>query len=229
MPDMNNKSRIYLSGGGDETQSFHLDKFFFQSIPDNGSILYIPIALMGHKLYPKVDKWMRDLLELHNRNDITFDVKENLFELKNDEIIAYDAIYIGGGNTWNLMSAFRGAHFDEMLTEFLYADRIVYGGSAGAIVLGDRIDTQNDLNEFNETNVDGLGLLSGYSVTCHYKEGETFEEWAVKNDKSIICLYEESGVLLEGGVIRSVGTKPCVIFLKDGVKIELMPGENFER
>jgi hypothetical protein len=53
---MKNKStnnQIYLSGGGDETQSFLLDKFFFSRIPKGGKFLYIPVALRGHKKW----KW----------------------------------------------------------------------------------------------------------------------------------------------------------------------------
>jgi len=40
---------MYLSGGGNEQQSFPLDKFFFNALPVGGRFLYVPIALRGHK------------------------------------------------------------------------------------------------------------------------------------------------------------------------------------
>ncbi|MDP2815615.1 MAG: hypothetical protein Q8O19_02935, partial [Rectinemataceae bacterium] len=66
-----------MSGGGNEKQSFPLDKFFFDTLPKNGCFLYIPIALRGHKLYPTAHLWMNNIIELHQRGDVQFETVDD--------------------------------------------------------------------------------------------------------------------------------------------------------
>lgn len=221
-------SKIYLSGGGNEKQSFPLDKFFFDKIPKKSRFLYVPVALKRHKLYAGTEDWMCGILKMHGRTDLSFDVVRNLADY--EQLDGYTFVYIGGGNTWDLMGEFDKTGFSKKLINYFRDGGIVYGGSAGAIILGDYIDTQDDENFIKLKDPSGLAILSGYSVACHYEDGqqEYFRNWAAEHRSSIICIPEESGVVVVGRLGKCIGTKSCVVFSSDGSKKYLAPGDNFE-
>ena len=132
-------SKIYLSGGGDENQSFSLDKFFFSTMPENGCFLYLPTALRGHPLYLTAHAWMASIVRLHKRKDVRFEILDDLSICAIEHLKIFDGIYIGGGNTWNLIQEFKKTGFSNVLTQYLETGKGVYGGSAGAIIMGKRI------------------------------------------------------------------------------------------
>ena len=219
-----------MSGGGNEKQSFPLDKFFFGTLPKNGCFLYIPSALRGHKLYSTAHLWMKGITELHKRPDVRFETADNLSNYNFEKLKAFDAIYIGGGNTWNLIQEMREAGFVDILIQYIGTGGQVYGGSAGAIIMGKRIDTHDDENEMGQQDASGLNILKDFSVACHFKEEQSarFKAWAIGNDLPIICLAEETGLIIEKSVALCAGTKPCVVYLADGTKEEINPGEALE-
>jgi dipeptidase E len=229
MQNVTKNNRVYLSGGGNENQSFPLDKFFFNTLSKNGLFLYVPVALRGSKLYPTAHLWMKGILELHGRNDLQFENADDLSKYQYDDLKKYDAIYIGGGNTWNLMQELRNSGFSTEIIQYIKNGGSVYGGSAGAIVLGKSIDTHDDENTINLKDASGFNLLNDYSVACHYKDEQNnrFEEWVIQNNLPIICLPEETGLILENNSALCAGTKPCVIYLADGTKKEIQPEESF--
>lgn len=228
MQNITENSRIYLSGGGNEQQSFPLDNFFFSTLSKNGRFLYIPIALRGHKLYPTAHLWMESILKLHERTDVQFDVMDDPAKYKSDYLKGFAAIYIGGGNTWSLMQELKNSGFTDSLLKYAEEGQI-YGGSAGAIILGKRIDTHDDENKVGLSDTGGLGLLGDYSVACHFNndQQERFQSWAVSNNLPLICLPEEAGLIIDSGIARCEGTKPCTIYAADGVETNINSGESF--
>ena len=227
MQNINKDNKIYLSGGGNEHQSSTLDKFFFDSIPQGGSFLYIPIALRGHKLFPTANLWMNGILEMHKRTDIEFETLDNPLSKNINDLEKFDAIYIGGGNTWSLMKEFRESGFSELLVQYCNSGKSVYGGSAGAIILGAKINTHDDKNEVGWLDNDGLNLFKKYSIACHFKDedGERFKNWATENNLPIICLFEETGLIINNRGIECVGTKPFILYTSQGEKFVKESGE----
>ena len=221
--------QIYLSGGGNEKQSFLIDGLFINSIPKNGRFLYIPIALRGHELFPAAHLWMKAIIEMHERNDIQFEVMNDPSKYKFDDLKLFNSVYIGGGNTWSLMKEFNDSGFSEALIRYYENGGLVYGGSAGAIIFGKRIDTHDDKNEVELTDIKGFDLLHNYSVACHFKEeqNERFKKWATDNNLPIICLPEETGLKIGNGIALSVGSKPCTVYSALGEKKEIQPGGTF--
>lgn len=141
----------------------------------------------------------------------------------------FNALYIGGGNTWSLMQELRDSGFSAELIQYFKKGGQIYGGSAGAIILGSKIDTHDDENKINTKDVSGLNLLCGYSVACHFKneQNDRFKEWAMHNNSPILCLPEETGLIIENCSAVCVGTKPCVIYFANGIKKEINPEESF--
>ncbi len=217
MPQLR-KHELYLSGGGDEHQSFPLDSFFFEKISQNGTFLYIPIALRGHKLYATAALWMKNILALHKREDVTFELWDDVAYKTYADVARFDAMYIGGGNTWSLMKELREVDFQKVIAEFIEQKGSVYGGSAGAIVMGKQIDTHDDKNEIAWTDMNGFAILGDYSVACHFKEEQAgrFQEWAISHQSPILCLPEETGLVFAETEMLCVGTKPCFVYAPDG-------------
>ena len=222
------KYELYLSGGGDENQSFPLDSFFFEKIPSAGNFLYIPIALRGHKLYATAALWMKKILAMHKREDVTFELWNSLEGKTYVDVAPFDAIYVGGGNTWSLMKEIKAANFQGVIAQFVKEKGPVYGGSAGAIIIGKRIDTHDDENIAALAEADGFGILGNYSVACHFKEEQTerFREWSLSHREPILCLPEETGLIINTSDMRCVGTKSCTIFASDGTFTNLSAGEH---
>lgn len=230
MQNLKENNRIYLSGGGNEKQSFPLDKFFFDTLPKNGRFLYIPIALRGHKLYSTAHLWMKNITELHERTDVQFETVDDPSKYNLEVIKEFDGIYIGGGNTWSLIQEIRESGFADVLIQYIEAGGQVYGGSAGAIIMGKRIDTHDDENKIGLQDISGFNLLNNFSVACHFKDeqNDRFKAWVSDHNLPIVCLPEETGLVIESGVALCVGTKPCVIYFSNGTKKEVSPEESFD-
>ncbi len=220
------KLKLYLSGGGDETQSFALDKLFFTSIPENGKVLYIPIALRGHKLFLNAHMWFSGVVKKHGRDDIQVVRCDDVDTITIKKISLYDAVYIGGGNTWSLIKEVSEAGFDEVLKKYITEGGVVYGGSAGAILLGTCIDTSDDENVVKWNNINGLDLISPYSVVCHYTEvmEKRYSGWANKHGP-IICIPENAGMYTEGNSLVNCGNGMITVFDTSGKKIEYSANE----
>lgn len=218
-----------MSGGGNEKQSFPLDKFFFRTLPKNGRFLYVPIALRGHKLYSTAHLWMKSIAELHQREDVQFETVDDLSKYKLETLKEFNGIYIGGGNTWTLIQELKDSRFSDILVQYFQEGGQIYGGSAGAIIMGKRIDTHDDENKVGLEDIFGFNLLKNFSVACHFKDeqNDRFKAWAIKNSLPIICLPEETGLIIENGVALCTGTKPCVIYFADGAKKEIQHEESF--
>jgi dipeptidase E len=211
-------------------QSFALDKYFFERIPKNGRFLYVPIALRGHRLYPTAHLWMKKITELHHRDDIRFDTIDELTHFHFDDMKMFDGMYIGGGNTWSLIQELEDSGFADSMTRFIEEGGCVYGGSAGAIILGKKINTHDDENKIGRQKESGFDLLGGYSLACHVRDEQSdrFKTWVIDNNSSIICLSEETGLVVENGDALCVGTKPCLVYFSDGTIKEFRSGQSID-
>jgi dipeptidase E len=221
-------TRLYLSGGGDEKQSFPLDKLFFETIPKNGCFLYIPIALRGHTLYTTASSWMKQVLLEHGREDIVCVVADDLSTIQEADMALYHAAYIGGGDTWSLVQECVDSGFSTVLARYAENGGVVYGGSAGAIMLGARLDTHHDKNEVGYTKMEGLSLLGAYSVACHVVESELaqYALWAKEHEAPLLCLSEETGLVVLNNHFECVGAQSCVVYDRNGERTDIAPNES---
>lgn len=204
------KGKIILSGGGDIDVSVAIDEKYFSSLKNNSKILYIPIALNRTKVgFEACYDWFSKVTSKHSGDkdiDFTMLLEEDL--IPNLEV--YDSIYMGGGNTFKLLNYIKKSGFDKKIKEYIKNGGIVYGGSAGAIVLGKDIRTVEEENDDSYLYHEGLDLIEGKSIHCHYVEEmdkEIFD--AIKKIKSdVIALPENSGIILdsEGKIEEKVGT-----------------------
>ena len=191
------ETRILLGGGGsaaDERPIFER----FAAWVDGGSVLYLPIA--SHYIEKSHLEWISTVL--HPLGVTKIDMWATLLGHSPAEVGQYQAIFIGGGNTYHLLNQLRVSGFDEALRHFAGQGGVIYGGSAGAIVQGRDISTGSRLDEnvVGLTDTSGLDLLDGDSVWCHFQPAdEPLVRAHVGRVRSpTIVLAENSGVWVRG-------------------------------
>lgn len=206
---------IFLGGGGDENDSKLLDEFFINKMVKHKKMLYIPIAMDGKKLsYKSCLEWIQSVF-----GRIGFTNIDMLTQLEQGVAIdsnEFASVYIGGGNTFDLLHKIRSSSFDKIISHSLQNGISIYGGSAGAIILGKNILTckHMDPNNIGITQFQGLNLINGYSIWCHYNQSDDdlILEFIKDHDCPVIAIPEKSGVYYDGVYLRVIGIEPITLF-----------------
>ncbi len=211
------KGKLFLSGGGDEKQTYELDEVFLKDVK---KILYIPLAWKGED-FDACLKWFEKSMEQHKKVEV-----ELLIDLSKDvNFNDFDAVYIGGGNTFKLLKKIRESRFDKKLLDYLNTGGIIYGGSAGAIIFGNDINIaliceDPDKNEVKLEDTCGLNLFDDFDIQCHFKEDQVEEhkKYIKEFGRDVICIPEESALFLQNGRSEVIGIKPITVITKGDVK-----------
>jgi len=210
--------RLFLSGGGNEKQTAALDEIFLKNIK---KILYIPIAWPNED-FDSCLKWFKNMLSQHNKKaeinmltDLTKEIK-----LKN-----YDAIYIGGGNTFKLLKKIKESGFGRKILEFYENGGTIYGGSAGAIIFGKDINiakicADKDVNKVNLKDTSGLNKLKNHDIQCHFEDNQIREhqEYIKDTNRNVLAIPEESCILLEKDKFKVIGLKPVTLITLENIR-----------
>ncbi|KPL58903.1 Type 1 glutamine amidotransferase-like domain-containing protein [Rossellomorea vietnamensis] len=212
---------LYLSGGGDRDQTLAIDKEFAGELSGGKSLLYLPVAMdPGEISYETCYEWIKSVFAPFGVKDIA--MWEDLRGKTLQDLMRYSAVYIGGGNTFRLMSNILQSDFHVHLSAFKEKGGTIYGGSAGAIVLGSNIATCThvDDNDVLLKTRNGLSFLDNFSIWCHYEEGNDplIHQFIQAFHKPIIALSEETGLRILSGRMEVLGTKPAYVFDRDLIK-----------
>ena len=159
--------RIFLCGGGCGQQTVDANKKLNKVIDHNKPILYIPLAMPSER-YPSCYEWIKD--ELKGVDVPNIDMVVSGADLFNKNLENYSALFIGGGNTFKLLKDLKDSGSFEKIKIFIENNGIVFGGSAGAIILGQCIDTCKyaDKNEVDLKDLMGFDVVSHFSFLCHF-------------------------------------------------------------
>ena len=202
------KGTIFLSGGGDIEQTLALDKKYFALLGNQTRILYIPLAMnMSTMVAESCYAWFSNFLAHHD--DGSMEVDFSMMISPNDEIdiSTFDSLYLGGGNTYKLLNYILNTNLGKNILTFISGGGIVYGGSAGAIILGKDIRTVDFENENNYPNYLGLNLVKDRSIFCHYSAEHDAKllELSQSMRSDIIAIAENAGVIIDAhGDIKEV-------------------------
>ena len=212
---------VMLGGGGNKEQEKETLAAFRDAMKKRKHVLYIPIA------------WQRDFTITWGAKTLcalgcTFETWISVKYKTYKDLDAFDAIFIGGGNTFSLLQDLRDAKFIPLLKRFIKSGRPVYGGSAGAIIFGEDIGTASfggdaDPNLPKMKNLAGIDLTPTYSLGCHYSSRDDVHYRKYSKTHSVIALSEWTGLHVEKNRITIVGSKSAYLF-EDGEKTELPPG-----
>lgn len=210
--------KLFLCGGGSGTQVIEAYKKFNEVINHNKPLLYIPLAMQS-KRYDSCYKWITE--ELKNIDVPRIDMVRSADELVSKNLTDYSALFIGGGNTYKLLKDLKDSGAFEKISKYLESDGIIFGGSAGAIIFGECIDTCKyaDKNYVCLKNQIGFNAFNCFSILCHFtnqdkEKTETNKKYLqeLSHEEKIIALPEEDTIYCDDGKFDVIGNRPYYIF-----------------
>jgi len=192
-------------------------------------MLYLPVAMKGSQhSYESCLAWIRSVFT--PLGVLNIEMWTDLGEHDADELAAFHSVYLGGGNTFGLLTQLRESGFDAGLAQFARRGGAIYGGSAGAIVLGRDIMTcaHLDRNEIGLRETRGLDLVAGHAVWCHYRADDDAQiaEYVRPRGFPTLAISERAGIAFQAGRLASAGFEPAYRFDENG-KCELLSIELF--
>jgi len=143
------------------------------------------------------------------------------------ELKRFSGVYIGGGNTFYLLRELRDSGFLLKLEKFIRDDVPVYGGSAGAVIMGKIIVHANfaDPNNVKLKDFRALNLIGGRDIWPHYKseDNRKIQQYRKKYNLNLIALPENAGIFVTEKAIEVVG--PGSAYLPIEEMREVKPGQ----
>lgn len=201
---------VYLGGGGSAQQEAALWRPMLARRP---RVLYWPFALGGEML-ASAEIWLRGSLERFQSglDVVTWTTLDGHHQT---ELVGVDLLFIGGGNTYDLLAHLRAHGALEWVRAHLGGGGDLYGGSAGAVLAGasTAIAAWADENTTDLTTPDelaGLDLLAGRVLLPHVTEADVprARQWSAQHGLEVLGVPEASGLVVEGDDVVVAGPEP---------------------
>ena len=211
---------LFLNGGGSGAQVTETYRILKEKIDTSKPLLYIPLAMREDR-YAGCLEWITaELADFHFPN---IDMVSSPDQLCNKDFSDYAALFIGGGNTYKLLSDLKSCDAFDKISSFVRNNGVVYGGSAGAILFGKNIDScrYDDPNDVNLIDIAGFNMAFGAYIGAHYpnkKPEKTqmaeacFTELSF--DAPVIALPEEDTLIIDKDTVQIIGSKDFYVFLQ---------------
>ena len=217
--------KLILCGGGAGKQVVESYKEFAKTVGE-GKVMYVPLA-WDDGPYEDCLNWFKTEMKPFGVFDI--DLITDAWQITEERLRNVKGVFIGGGNSYKLLKMLKDTKAFENLRKFaLKEDTVVMGGSAGALIWGKSIDTCKDdglgIKSVCDQNIVGLEDTSGFnmvnefSLLVHYKKKE--EQIGLtkqrinrllKEGYKLICLPEETSLVIDEKDFRIIGSKPAEI------------------
>lgn len=214
---------IYLGGGGSPDDELPVWTDMLQGAR---RLLYWPFALSGDML-EGADAWLRGNLT-REWPSVRLSTWTTLSGHAPGELADFDMLFVGGGNTFDLLEHVMQHGFADPVRRFVSSGGTFYGGSAGAILASNNIGIAEayDENGNGLTNLDGLGLIPEATVLPHYGPDEeaTGRLWSRKQGITVLGIPERSGIRISGGQARVLGREPIHVITAAGTTV-VRPGD----
>ena len=216
--------RIFLNGGGDGAKTIEANKRLNDVIDHEKPLLYIPLA-MESEMYPSCLEWIKG--ELREVDITGIEMVTSAHEITDKDLSKYCAIFIGGGNTFKLLYELKISGAFEKIKAYIDNDGIVFGGSAGAIIFGESLESciLDDTNEVGLKDIAGFDVLNGISLLCHYtnrteKKDNESKKYLLELSKQrkVIALPEEDTLFINGNEVELLGSRPYYVFQNGGME-----------
>lgn len=212
--------KVFLCGGGAGEQTIEANKRLNEVIDHAKPCLYIPLA-MEADMYDSCYKWITG--ELKDLEIPHIDMVRSAEELAEKDLSAYSVLFIGGGNTYKLLNDIKRCGMFEKIRAYLENGGVAFGGSAGAIIFGEDLESceLDDPNEVDLKDTAGYDVLDGISVLCHYtsrteEEDEKNKEFllSISDHRRILAIPEEVTVFVNDDKVEVIGDRPYYYFEK---------------
>ena len=188
----------------------------------NPRLLFIPTASSDSEKYWKnIQGYFGDFLKC--KTDVLFLIKEPpSAERIRSKIFSADIIYVGGGNTLQMMRIWRRLGVDQLLVSAYENGTVLSGISAGAVCWFDagHSDSMSFYNprKWQYIKVRGLGLVNG--IHCPHYNGMTRGIPRRKHFRDMIHKTGGTGIALENN---------CAIEFIDGRFYKVISSKSYSR
>lgn len=210
--------KVFLCGGGAGEQTIEANKRLNEVIDHTKPCLYIPLA-MEAEMYDSCYEWITG--ELAEVQLPYIEMVRSGEELAKKNFSDYSVVFIGGGNTYKLLKELKECGAFEKLRTYLENGGVAFGGSAGAIIFGEDLESCNldDPNEVGLTDTVGMDVLNGVSLLCHFtsrekEEDEKSKEYLLEISKHrrVLALPEEVTLFVNDDTVEVIGERPYYAF-----------------
>ena len=162
---------VILSGGVGKIRDEIMISYYASIVPAGSKMLYLPIAKRTRPFSESYEKMCANMIKLGVKAEIEMwpDLNDKSFK----DLIVFDSIYIEGGNPFILLNELKKTGFIKILHKYIKSGKLVYGQSAGALIMGKDISFaeffgENAKNIVRLSDTNGLDLFNGYSIWPHY-------------------------------------------------------------
>ena len=142
-------------------------------------------------------------------------------------------IVLPGGSPSRLLAALTSTPVGQAIADLLAEEGVVMGASAGAMVLGTWTVLPDAADGMALAN--GLGLVGDLLVIPHWTGEAGRQDWlqlpqSKIPDTVILGIPEESGILLQDGVLTAVGRSGTTVLDMQAAqqRREFLPGQTWE-
>ena len=218
--------KVFICGGGSGEQTIRAVQRLNEVIRHDLPCLYIPLAMEANR-YDSCYEWIRG--ELGSVDIPGIEMVRSAEELARKHLEDYSFLFIGGGNTFRLLSEIKRVHMFEPIQEYLQKGGAAFGGSAGAIIFGEDLEScaLDDDNDVGLKDTAGFDVLSGVSFLCHFTnripEHDLRSEkylLEISKHRKVYALPEEDTLFLNETELEEIGERPYFIF-ENGKKTEI--------
>jgi len=222
---------VFLCGGGAGRQTDEVNALYAGMIDKEKPVLYLPFA-MTEDMFGGCEAWIPTELNPFGIRKIR--TLTDIGDFPGD-LTGFSSVYIGGGNTFRLLTILKQSGVFERLREYIANGGVVMGGSAGAIIFGRDISCSwyADENVTGLENTRGLDILNGWDICCHFTDRDAernayeygvIADYAARGNK-VLALTERTHLFVEDGRFTVVGPGECAVL--EGCAVRTMaPGES---
>lgn len=223
--DFSKQNALLLSSSGYKDTGYlthalpWIKDFVKQNKLEGKRIAFVPYAGV-RKTYNEYESQVKTALKSINVNIVSIH-KGNA----KDEINKADAIFVGGGNTFELVHQMYNNDIMDLIQERVRAGIPYIGWSAGSNVAGATMQTTNDMPIVEPESFETLNIFP-YQINPHFISGkpvghngesreERLEEFLIVNkDSTIYALPEGVALLINGDKVKVLGMDKKAPLLK---------------
>ena len=195
------------------------------------TVTFIPFARPGGISYDRYTELASIAFAKINKKVIGIHTAKN----RKEALLNGEAIFIGGGNTFELLNQLYQQELLEDLKNVIENGIPYLGTSAGSNICGLNIKNTNDMPIMYPPSFDALGTIP-FNINAHYLDplvgskhmGETREtrikEFHVFNETPVLGLREGSWISVAGDEISLKGKHTARFFQKNKEAVEIASG-----
>ncbi|KAJ3497095.1 hypothetical protein NLG97_g2171 [Lecanicillium saksenae] len=219
---------IYLGGGGSEVDEANIWDLAFKA---GQRVVIWPFAMPSTR-WQGTQEWVtKSLARFGDFASISLGLQGPDFGLHDADIVV-----IPGGNTFRLLDHLQRNGLLPALRNFLDNGGRIYGGSAGALILGTSVAITDSSVGGQDDNIiadlrgkEGLNVLGGCVSYPHFGVGaDNFEghchRWSQEHNVTVIGMPETCGLQFDpSGRALNAGPSPAHVFTPDGQRTVWAP------